>query len=111
MAKNLVTGDNGSVMLKNLHFGTYRVTEVQVLKNFYNKGETIDVAITYAGQMAEVAVSDTTFQNDRQKAEVRVVKKDKDTLNNLASGILGLYASENITSVDGNVVVAKGTWY
>ena len=109
VAENLVTGDNGSVTLKNLHLGTYRVTEVQAPKNFYNKGETKDVAITYAGQMAEAAFSDTTFLNDRQKADVRVVKKDKDTGNGLAGGIFGLYASENITNADGNAVVSKGT--
>ena len=109
VAENLVTGDNGSVMLKNLHLGTYRVTEVQAPKNFYNKGETKDVAITYAGQMAEAAFSDTTFLNDRQKADVRVLKKDKDTRNGLAGGIFGLYASENITNADGNTVVSKGT--
>ena len=108
-AENLTTGDNGSVTLKNLHLGTYRVKEMQAPKNFYNKGETKDVAITYAGQMAEAAFSDTTFLNDRQKADVRVVKNDKDTGNGLAGGIFGLYASENITNADGNVVVSKGT--
>ena len=81
---------------------------MQAPKNFYNKGETKDVAISYAGQMAEAAFSDTTFLNDRQKADVRVVKKDKDTGNGLAGGIFGLYATENITNADGNVVVSKG---
>ena len=109
VAENLTTGDNGSVTLKNLHLGTYRVKEMQAPKNFYNKGETKDVAVTYAGQMAEAAFSDTTFLNDRQKAEVCVVKKDKDTANGLAGGIFGLYASENITNADGNVVVSRGT--
>ncbi len=108
VAENLTTGDNGSVTLKNLHLGTYRVKEMQAPKNFYNKGETKDVAIAYAGQMAEAAFSDTTFLNDRQKADVRVVKKDKDTENGLAGGIFGLYAAENITNADGNVVVSKG---
>ncbi|WP_244324535.1 SpaA isopeptide-forming pilin-related protein [Sporofaciens musculi] len=108
VAENLTTGDNGSVTLKNLHLGTYRVKEMQAPKNFYNKGETKDVAISYAGQMAEAAFSDTTFLNDRQKADVRVVKKDKDTGNGLAGGIFGLYATENITNADGNVVVSKG---
>ena len=108
VAENLVTGDNGSVTLKNLHLGTYRVKEMQAPKNFYNKGETKDVAIAYAGQMAEAAFSDITFLNDRQKADVRVVKNDKDTGNGLAGGIFGLYASENITNADGNVVVSKG---
>lgn len=109
VAENLTTGDNGSVTLKNLHLGTYRIKEMQAPKNFYNKGESKDVAVTYAGQMAEAAFSDTTFLNDRQKADVRVVKKDKDTANGLAGGIFGLYASENITNADGNVIVSKGT--
>ncbi len=108
VAENLVTGDNGSVTLKNLHLGTYRVKEMQAPKNFYNKGETKDVAIAYAGQMAEAAFANATFLNDRQKADVRVVKNDKDTGNGLAGGIFGLYASENITNADGNVVVSKG---
>ena len=108
VAENLTTGDNGSVTLKNLHLGTYRVKEMQAPKNFYNKGETKDVAIAYAGQMAEAAFSDATFLNDRQKADVRVVKNDKDTGNGLAGGIFGLYAAENITNADGNVVVSKG---
>ena len=107
VAENLTTGDNGSVTLKNLHLGTYRVKEMQAPKNFYNKGETKDVSIAYAGQMAETAFSDTTFLNDRQKADVRVVKNDKDTGNGLAGGIFGLYAAENITNADGNVVVSK----
>ncbi len=108
VAENLMTGDNGSVTLKNLHLGAYRVTEAQAPKDFYNKGESKNVTISYAGQMAEAAFSDTTFQNDRQKAEVRVVKKDEDTLNGLAGGVFGLYASGNITNADGNVVVSKG---
>lgn len=108
VVENLTTGDNGSVTLKNLHLGTYRVKEMQAPKNFYNKGETKDVAIAYAGQMAEAAFSDATFLNDRQKADVRVVKNDKDTGNGLAGGIFGLYAAENITNADGNVVVSKG---
>lgn len=109
VAENLVTGADGSVTLKNLHLGTYRVAEVRAPKNFYNKGETKEVEIAYAGQMAEAAFSDTTFQNDRQKARVSVVKRDKDTSNGLEGGIFGLYVSENITTADGNVIVAKGT--
>ncbi len=37
--ENLVTGDDGSVTVTNLHLGTYRVTEIQAPENFYNAGE------------------------------------------------------------------------
>lgn len=107
--ENLVTGDNGSVTVTNLHLGTYRVTEMQAPENFYNAEESKTVTISYAGQTAEAAFADTTFQNDRQKAEVSVVKQDKETTNPLPGGIFGLYADEDILNADGAVVVKKDT--
>ncbi len=52
---------------------------------------------------------ETTFTNDRQKAEVIVTKQDKDTENPLDGGIFGLYSASDITNADGAVVVKKGT--
>ncbi len=52
---------------------------MQAPKNFYNAGEKKTVTLSYAGQNVEVVFSDVTFTNDRQKADVSVVKKDKDT--------------------------------
>ena len=52
---------------------------------------------------------ETTFTNDRQKAEVIVTKQDEDTENPLDGGIFGLYAASDITNADGTVVVKKGT--
>lgn len=41
-AENLETGADGAVTVKNLHLETYRVTEVQAPKGFYNfRGFTI----------------------------------------------------------------------
>lgn len=107
VAENLETGADGSVTVKNLHLGTYRVTEVQAPKGFYNAKETKEVVIAYAGQTAEAAFSTATFHNDRQKAEVSIVKKDQDTMNGLAGGVFGLYASESIKNADGNPVAEK----
>lgn len=109
VAENLVTGDAGSVMLKNLHLGTYRITEVQAPQNFHNGKESKLVTLTYAGQTAEAVFTETTFYNDRQKAEVSVIKKDADTSNVLKGGIFGLYAAEAIKNADGAVVVNKDT--
>lgn len=108
VAGGLVTGGGGSVTLRGLHMGKYRVAEARAPEKFYNRGETKDVEITYAGQMAETSFSGVTFQNDRQKARVLVEKRDRDTGNGLAGGIFGLYAAESITGADGNVIVPKG---
>ena len=107
--ENLSTDENGACILKNLHLGTYVVKEMQAPKNFYNAGEKKTVTLSYAGQNVEVVFSDVTFTNDRQKADVSVVKKDKDTENPLSGGVFAMYAGSDITDADGTVVVKKGT--
>ena len=106
---NLTTDSNGATVLKNLHLGTYTIKEVQAPENFYNAGEEKTVTLSYAGQNVETVFSESTFVNDRQKAEVFVLKKDKDTLNPLDGGVFGLYAGSDIKNADGSVVVSKGT--
>ena len=106
---NLTTDSNGATVLKNLHLGTYTIKEVQAPENFYNVGEEKTVTLSYAGQNVETVFSESTFINDRQKAEVSVLKKDKDTLNPLDGGVFGLYAGSDIKNADGKVVVSKGT--
>ena len=107
--ENLSTDENGACILKNLHLGTYVVKEMQAPENFYNAGEEKTVTLSYAGQNVEVVFSDVTFTNDRQKADVSVVKKDKDTENPLSGGVFAMYAGSDITDADGTVVVKKGT--
>ena len=48
---------------------------MQAPENFYNAGEEKTVTLSYAGQNVEVVFSDVTFTNDRQKADVSVVKR------------------------------------
>lgn len=107
--ENLTTGENGSVTLKNLHLGTYVVKEAKAPDNFYNGSEEKSVTLTYAGQNKEVVFANVTFNNERQKADVSVVKQDKDTKKPLKGGIFALYASDDIRNADGTVVVKKGT--
>lgn len=105
---NLVTGDDGSVTLKDLYLGTYTVTETKAPDNYVCKVESKTVELVYAGQTVEVQTGSATFLNERQKAAVRVEKQDEETKNPLSGGIYGLYAAEDI-KVDGKTVVSKGT--
>lgn len=105
---NLVTGDDGSVTLKDLYIGTYTVTETKAPDNYVCKGESKTIELVYAGQTVEVQTGSATFLNERQKAAVRVEKQDEETKNPLSGGIYGLYAAEDI-KVDGKTVVPKGT--
>lgn len=105
---NLVTGDDGSVTLKDLYLGTYTVTETKAPDNYVCKGESKTIELVYAGQTVEVQTGSATFLNECQKAAVRVEKQDEETKNPLSGGIYGLYAAEDI-KVDGKTVVPKGT--
>lgn len=64
------------------------VKETKAPDNFYNGSEEKPVTLTYAGQNKEVVFADVTFNNERQKADVSVVKQDKDTKKPLNGGIL-----------------------
>ena len=105
---NLVTGDDGSVTLKDIYLGTYTITETKAPDNYVCKGESKTIELVYAGQTVEVQTVSATFLNERQKAAVRVEKQDEETKNPLSGGIYGLYAAEDI-KVDGKTVVSKGT--
>lgn len=105
---NLVTGDDGSVTLKDLYLGTYTVTETKAPDNYVCKGESKTVELVYAGQTVEAQTGSATFLNECQKTAVRVEKQDEETKNPLSGGIYGLYAAEDI-KVDGKTVVPKGT--
>ena len=107
--ENLVTDETGTATLTNLYLGTYRVTEVQAPQNFYNTGESKNVTLSYGGQTVETVFSETTFHNERQKAQVSVVKQDQETQNPLPGGVFGLYAAEDIKNADGVTVVTKDT--
>lgn len=107
--EGLTTGEDGSATLKNLHLGTYIVTETKAPVDYVCKGESKTVTLSYAGQNVEVAVGNVTFANDRQKASVSVLKQDDTTKNPLSGGIYGLYAAEDIADVSGNIVVRKDT--
>lgn len=107
--EGLVTGEDGSVTLKNLHLGTYVVKEMQAPENLVCTGESKTVSLNYAGGTVEVAAGSVVFTNDRQKAAVSVNKKDHETKNPLDGGIYGLYAGNDIKNDSGKVVVKKDT--
>lgn len=105
----LKTDAAGSVTLGNLYLGKYKVTEISAPVNLVCKGESKEITLSYAGQNVEQVFAETTFQNDRQKASVSVVKRDADTEKPLAGGAYALYAGNDIKNADDSVVVPKGT--
>ena len=107
---NLTTDKNGEAVLDNLTLGTYVITETGAPENYVNKGESKTVTLSEGSNSADAVVGTATFNNDRQKAKVTVVKQDETTKNPLSGGIYGLYAGADIKAADGTVVVKKDTF-
>lgn len=109
VAEKLTTGTDGQVVLTDLHLGTYVVTEIQSIDGYTINTTPQTVKVEYKDQTVTVQYEATTIHNERQKAEVSVVKKDSDTAKPLDGGKYTLYAGNDIKNYAGQVIVTKGT--
>ena len=103
----VVTTKDGKAQSKLLPLGTYEVKETKAPNGFVLNGESQVVTLTYADENTAVVFEDTSFVNERQKVDLSIVKQDADTKQALSGAIFGLYAKEDILSVDGKVLVHK----
>lgn len=109
IAKNLVTDESGSVTLTNLYLGKYKIIEDKAPTDYTNSYEEKYVTISYAGQTTSTVFKESTYNNQRVKANVSVLKTDNETNNPLKGGIYSLYAGSDITNKSGEVIVSKNT--
>ena len=109
VAKDLMTGEDGSVKLENLHLGTYIVTETGAPTNYTNHGESRTVILSADDPNQEIVSETATFVNERQKVSVSIIKVDRETQNTLPGGVYGLFAGDAIIDADGNAIVAPNT--
>lgn len=105
----VTTGTDGSVTVKNLHLGTYIVTETKTIDGYTINTTPKTVTLSYAGQTVEVVEGSASITNTRQTASVEVVKKDLKTKNPLSGGQYTLYAGNDIKNYDGKVIAKKDT--
>ena len=100
-----VTTAKDGAASKKLPLGQYYVIEKKAPYSFVINKEKHDVDLIYKDQNTEVVFDKTSFRNERQKADLSVVKKDADTHTPLQGALFGLYAKEDIKNADGKVVV------
>lgn len=108
IAENLTTGMDGMVELSDLFLGTYVVTETETVAGYTIDTTPKTVVIEQKDQTVPVQYEAQTVRNDRQKAEVSVVKKDIDTANPLGGGEYTIYANNDIVNYMGEIIVTKG---
>ena len=84
--------------LENLPLGKYYVKETGTAYGHVLDGEIRHVDLTYMDQNTPVVVYDKDWQNNRQRVEVSVLKKEKDSDRTLEGAIFGLFAKDDIKS-------------
>ena len=104
----VTTDENGEAYLSDLPLGSYKIVEATAPEGFVLNGEAQTVTFTYKDQETPVIEQEAVFQNERQKVEVSVVKKDAETQATVEGAVFGLYAKEDILA-HGEVIVKADT--
>lgn len=105
----VTTDENGEATLSNLPLGTYKIVEKTAPEGFVRNQEAQTVTFAYEGQENPVIEQEAVFENDRQKVEVSVVKRDAGTKAEVEGAVFGLYAKEDIANKAGEVIVKADT--
>lgn len=90
------TDETGIARLDNLPLGKYYVKEVGTAYGHVLDQEIRHVDLSYVDQNTSVVVYDKDWQNNRQRVEVSVLKKEKGTDRTLEGAVFGLFAKEDI---------------
>ena len=109
LVDTLETNEGGKVTSKELPLGEYECQEVKAPDGYICQQERISFSLTYEGQLQEIVFQKLDIQNERQKVNVEVSKKDEETKEYVAGAEISLMANRDIYNHDGKVIVEAGT--
>ena len=75
----LVTDENGKAVLSDIPLGTYKVVETKAPYGYVLNKEEQTVTFVYVDDKTPVIKESMTFENDRQKVELSVLKLNEET--------------------------------
>lgn len=102
----VTTDKDGKAQIADLPLGTYKIVEKTAPEGFVLNEEAQTVTFEYKDQKTPVIEQTATFENDRQKVEVSVVKQDAETKTVVAGAEFGIYAKEDILAHEEVIVKA-----
>lgn len=109
----ITTDKTGNAQSKPLYLGKFEVKEITAPHGCVLNEEIRTVELTYAGQEIEITETAASFYNERQKAAVSLDKvmeqNDKFGIGmngEITAVTFGLYAAEDLITVDGSVIPA-----
>ena len=106
---SITTDGNGIAQMDNLPLGRYYIVEKETAHGYVLDNEQRYVDLTYRDQDTPLVTYSADWQNARQRVQVEVLKKEKDSDKVLSGAIFGLYAADDIVSSKGKVLLAKDT--
>lgn len=115
VVETLTTGEDGTAQSGLLYLGRYRLEERQAPEGMVLNTQPEYAELTYAGETVEVTQTAIGLYDERQKVAVSLLKAlETDELFGLGMNeeykdiSFGLYASADLTALDGSVIPAGG---
>ena len=115
VVETLTTGEDGTAQSGLLYLGRYRLEERQAPEGMVLNTQPEYAELTYAGETVEVTQAAAGLYDERQKVDVSLLKAlETDGLFGLGMNeeykdiSFGLYASADLTALDGSVIPAGG---
>ena len=115
VVETLTTGEDGTAQSGLLYLGRYRLEERQAPEGMVLNTQPEYAELTYAGETVEVTQAAAGLYDERQKVDVSLSKAlETDELFGLGMNeeykdiSFGLYASSDLTALDGSVIPAGG---
>ena len=115
VVETLTTGEDGTAQSGLLYLGRYRLEERQAPEGMVLNTQPEYAELTYAGETVEVTQTAIGLYDERQKVDVGLFKAlETDDLFGLGMNeeykdiSFGLYASADLTALDGSVIPAGG---
>lgn len=115
VADTVTTNSEGKAESKELYLGKYIVSEVTAPNGTVLNKEPQEVALIYAGETVSVTKSSVSITNERQKASIslkKVLESDEvfaiGENGEIQNVKFGLFASEDLTALDGSVIPKDG---
>ena len=115
VVETLTTGEDGTAQSGLLYLGRYRLEERQAPEGMVLNTQPEYAELTYAGETVEVTQAAIGLYDERQKVDMTLFKTlETDGLFGLGMNeeykdiSFGLYASADLTALDGSVIPAGG---